>query len=241
MLYGFIENHHFPPGSFHLRHNAGLLSKLVDTAGSSKQDSISRIMRDFPHRKFILIGDSAEIDLEIYTRIATEFPDQILKIFIRDLASNHHEKHSRISNKRQASTLPSFFSNQITNKLHSGYYKSSSCPNLNIVPKENCTIEEDKEEKNNDGINDPASKLAELVLEPSLTGHNSALRGLSSKEMSDLTIPVDPRETHLHNRICEAKKLLKDIDIILFTDAKKLQDDNQIQQALKDLSDSNLR
>jgi hypothetical protein len=227
MLCQFIDNHHFPPGSFHLRPSSGLFSKLVDTAGRSKQDSIRQIIRDFPYRKFILVGDSAEIDLEIYTRIATEFPDQILKIFIRDLP--HHEK---LSGKKKATSFPSFFiSNSHTRRL----VKSTSCPNLDTITEENSSFDKDSDEE----VNEAASKLAGMVLEPSLTGHDPIVAGLTSEGIPALAIPVDPRLDQLHTRINHARKLLKDIDIILFTEAKQLQEDKQIRRILTDLSDSN--
>ncbi|KAL0088171.1 hypothetical protein F4703DRAFT_1735241 [Phycomyces blakesleeanus] len=52
-----------------------------------KLDVIPRIIQDFPKRKFILIGDSGEHDPEIYQEIYRQFPDQIIKVFIRDVSS----------------------------------------------------------------------------------------------------------------------------------------------------------
>ncbi|KAI8067780.1 hypothetical protein BC940DRAFT_226246, partial [Gongronella butleri] len=55
--------------------------------GQHKYEAITSIIKDFPHRKFVLIGDSGEIDAELYARIYHEFPDQIAKIFIHDVTS----------------------------------------------------------------------------------------------------------------------------------------------------------
>lgn len=87
MLDKFIKDAQFPPGSMHLRGDGKLISRLVETPGQAKRDAILDILRDFPQRHFVLVGDSGEIDLEIYTRIALEYPHQILKIYIRDVTT----------------------------------------------------------------------------------------------------------------------------------------------------------
>ncbi|KAI9496204.1 hypothetical protein BDB00DRAFT_809495 [Zychaea mexicana] len=91
MLDRFIKSCDFPPGSMHLRVDGKLLARLVEVPGRAKRDAILQIMKDFPQRQFVLIGDSGEIDLEIYATIAREQPDRILKIFIRDVSSKKVE------------------------------------------------------------------------------------------------------------------------------------------------------
>ncbi|KAF9352410.1 hypothetical protein BGX26_009771 [Mortierella sp. AD094] len=86
-LLDFFRMHKFPPGSAHLRLTDGMLKTYFMTPGEHKRKSIREILTDFPQRKFILIGDSGEIDMEIYTQIAVDFPDQIFKIFIRDITT----------------------------------------------------------------------------------------------------------------------------------------------------------
>ncbi|KAI8063390.1 uncharacterized protein B0P05DRAFT_476853 [Gilbertella persicaria] len=74
--------------------------------GKHKLQVIPRILRDFPHRKFILVGDSGEIDPEIYQHIYHEFPDQIIKIFIHDVTSEramHADQTSRNTDSYYAS------------------------------------------------------------------------------------------------------------------------------------------
>lgn len=86
MLDQFIKDKQFPPGSMHLRVDGSILARLIEVPGRAKRDAIKQIMNDFPKRQFVLIGDSGEIDLEIYARIASEFPGRVLKIFIRDVS-----------------------------------------------------------------------------------------------------------------------------------------------------------
>ncbi|RIB12396.1 hypothetical protein C2G38_2249512 [Gigaspora rosea] len=86
MLEQFFNTKGFPRGSAHLKLYNDLKS-IMEEPGHTKRQYIKKIFMDFPHRKFILIGDSGEIDMEIYSDIAKEFPDQILYIFIRDVST----------------------------------------------------------------------------------------------------------------------------------------------------------
>jgi len=46
---------------------------------------IEPLMKQFPKRQFILIGDSGERDPEIYGELARKFPAQVSHIYIRDV------------------------------------------------------------------------------------------------------------------------------------------------------------
>ncbi|KAF9198644.1 hypothetical protein BGZ49_000469 [Haplosporangium sp. Z 27] len=87
-LLDFFHTHMFPPGSAHLKvYDSNVLKTYFTAPGENKRRSIREILADFPDRKFILVGDSGEIDLEIYTEIAIENPTQIFRIFIRDITT----------------------------------------------------------------------------------------------------------------------------------------------------------
>jgi phosphatidate phosphatase APP1 len=47
---------------------------------------IHTLLRLFPGRRFLLVGDSGERDPEIYGAMAREFPEQVQKIYIRQLS-----------------------------------------------------------------------------------------------------------------------------------------------------------
>ena len=51
-----------------------------------KTGVIERILADFPRRRFLLVGDSGEQDPEIYGAIARKHPEQVERIFIRNVA-----------------------------------------------------------------------------------------------------------------------------------------------------------
>ncbi|KIW94211.1 uncharacterized protein Z519_05527 [Cladophialophora bantiana CBS 173.52] len=76
-----------PPGSFHLKQYSGMLQGIFEPAAERKRGSLDRIMSDFPERKFILVGDSGEADLEVYTDVVLEHPGRVLGVFIRDVTT----------------------------------------------------------------------------------------------------------------------------------------------------------
>ncbi|KAJ3077465.1 hypothetical protein HK102_005209 [Quaeritorhiza haematococci] len=79
----FLTTHAFPPGSLHLR-NLWETRQNLSTV-SYKLRVIREIMEDFPNRRFILVGDSGEKDVEVYSKVFREFPGRVVKIFIRDV------------------------------------------------------------------------------------------------------------------------------------------------------------
>jgi len=48
-----------------------------------KLERIRKILRSFPERRFVLVGDSGENDPEVYAAIAADFPESVRGIFIR--------------------------------------------------------------------------------------------------------------------------------------------------------------
>ena len=81
----------FPPGSLHLRDfrlRNHMLQRMIRLRRSGKTTAIKLLLMKFPFRKFILVGDSGEKDLEIYRKTAARFPRQVTGILIRDLP--HH-------------------------------------------------------------------------------------------------------------------------------------------------------
>jgi phosphatidate phosphatase APP1 len=77
----------FPAGSMHLRSfrlRDHMLRRLLMLRRSGKAVTIRRILEHFPKRDFVLVGDSGEKDPEIYSRLARQFP-QVRSVLIRDL------------------------------------------------------------------------------------------------------------------------------------------------------------
>lgn len=88
VLLNYFSAAQLPAGSFHLKQYSGVLMGIFEPVAERKKGTLERIMRDFPDRKYILIGDSGEADLEVYTDVVLENPGRILGVFIRDVTTS---------------------------------------------------------------------------------------------------------------------------------------------------------
>jgi phosphatidate phosphatase APP1 len=87
-LAAFAGRDRFPEGSFHLRKfrlQDGSVHQFLGDPKAFKLDTIDPLMRRFPERRFILVGDSGEQDPEVYATLASRFPRQVAAILIRDV------------------------------------------------------------------------------------------------------------------------------------------------------------
>ncbi len=83
-----LVNEGFPTGSFHLRPfrlRDHLLRRLLMLRRSGKAGVIRTLIKRFPRRQFLLVGDSGEHDPEIYGAVARRYPQQVAGILIRQL------------------------------------------------------------------------------------------------------------------------------------------------------------
>lgn len=87
LLVSFFSMAGLPPGSFHLKHYSGMLQGIFEPVAERKKGSLERIMGDFPERKFILVGDSGEADLEVYTDVVLANPGRVAAVYIRDVTT----------------------------------------------------------------------------------------------------------------------------------------------------------
>ena len=87
-LNNFFEKVGFPPATYHLKRirvkDKTLLQLFADPK-DYKLGQIEPILKTFPDRKFILVGDSGEKDPEVYAELFRRYPDQIEKIWIRNV------------------------------------------------------------------------------------------------------------------------------------------------------------
>jgi hypothetical protein len=82
----FLSAQGFPAGTFHLRDFRLMPRNLRATLRPSrevKRRNARTLMRRFPRRKFVLVGDSGESDPELYASLAREFAGQVERICIR--------------------------------------------------------------------------------------------------------------------------------------------------------------
>ncbi|TID24331.1 putative inactive dehydrogenase [Venturia nashicola] len=87
VLTTFFAQAGLPPGSFHLKQYSGMMQGIFEPVAERKKGTLDRIARDFPQRRFILVGDSGEADLEVYLDFVQENPGRVLGIFIRDVTT----------------------------------------------------------------------------------------------------------------------------------------------------------
>ena len=87
VLMSFFRIAGLPPGSYHLKQYSGMLQGIFEPVAERKKGTLDKIMRDFPERRFILIGDSGEADLEVYTDVVLANPGKVVAIFIRDVTT----------------------------------------------------------------------------------------------------------------------------------------------------------
>lgn len=88
-LHDFLRDAGFPMGSMHLRESTTLRT-LVPGEGESrlhKLAGIEGLMTDFPQRRFLLVGDSGELDPEIYGEVMRKNAGRIEGIVIRDVTN----------------------------------------------------------------------------------------------------------------------------------------------------------
>ncbi|HEY9841897.1 MAG TPA: phosphatase domain-containing protein, partial [Candidatus Obscuribacterales bacterium] len=82
----FLDYRKFPSGSIDLK-NIGLRkgSDSLFEHEKYKLGRIQRIIETYPQRRFVLFGDSGEHDPEIYRKLARDYPEQIVAIYIHNV------------------------------------------------------------------------------------------------------------------------------------------------------------
>jgi len=87
-LADFARDAGFPEATYHLRRtrlkDSSVWSLLADPL-EAKLQVIESLMATYPHRRFILVGDSGERDPEVYGKLAEKRPEQVVRIYLRDV------------------------------------------------------------------------------------------------------------------------------------------------------------
>ncbi|WP_455212180.1 phosphatidate phosphatase App1 family protein [Kaarinaea lacus] len=87
-LSDFIRDNEYPKGDFYLRLfriKDKSFYELFASPFEYKTNTLEGIINRYPLRKYVLVGDSTESDAEVYSYIAKKYPQQIIKIFIRNV------------------------------------------------------------------------------------------------------------------------------------------------------------
>ncbi|KAI9591702.1 hypothetical protein BDF19DRAFT_453939 [Syncephalis fuscata] len=219
MLDQFFREHQFPPGAAHLRMYDGISAVLQDVPGQTKQDRIIDIFNDFPHRRFILVGDSGEKDPEVYADIAKRFPDRVVCIFIHDV------------------TTPMLL-DQVQIKMETAVGKTtsrSSSPTADGAAVQKKDGESDVEKENDFGqrIRSRLSKLKEQFHKDLHEGSETVADLFDWADdkvddaQNDLNVKIDELAEHSRKALLEFRKRIHDVfdglkDWRLFMDAKEM-------------------
>ncbi len=84
----FTRSNGFPAGTFHMktfRVRDESFTSLFTSPERYKPGVIEELFRQFPDRRYVLVGDSGEKDPEIYGAIARKHPGRVRMIYIRDV------------------------------------------------------------------------------------------------------------------------------------------------------------
>jgi hypothetical protein len=97
-LAAFMQRAGFPAGSFHMRRfrlQWGDGPALLADKMATKRRQIERLLERFPDRRFLLIGDRTEHDPVIYADLARDHPEQVARIYIREVIGEADEEVDR--------------------------------------------------------------------------------------------------------------------------------------------------
>jgi len=94
-LHAFLKKEGFPRGTVHLRHfrwTDSTFFHFFKASDEHKLFHIAALLKTFPSRRFVLVGDSGERDPEIYGQAARDYPGRIAHIAIRRVKGGDHSK-----------------------------------------------------------------------------------------------------------------------------------------------------
>lgn len=87
MIYRFLIHNKFPPGPLFLKHMRSLWDVFRNIKfplkNIHKTNMLEELMKLFPEKKFVLMGDNTQQDLQIYLSVAEKYPANIRYIIIR--------------------------------------------------------------------------------------------------------------------------------------------------------------
>jgi phosphatidate phosphatase APP1 len=110
-IYEFINVNKLPKGVFLLSQIKKLhqLFKTGQNKHGTKFMRIVRILEHYPTQRFVLLGDSSQMDPEIYASVARHFPKQVHAVYIRDVYKKNHQRVSETLGKIESAGVPCCF------------------------------------------------------------------------------------------------------------------------------------
>ena len=114
----FLQYNKLPQGPLLLRDYGLPYQKRPTDYKGHKYENIAKILRTYPHLKFLLIGDSGEKDLNIYLSIAKAFPNRVSCIYIHDVRKKKSPKIKRPDFAENESPLIHIFTDYHEARTH---------------------------------------------------------------------------------------------------------------------------
>ncbi|MEQ8908881.1 MAG: App1 family protein [Vicingaceae bacterium] len=106
----FIDYHQLPKGALllspHLRWNQ---VHKPNKGKDYKLKQLRELIQNLAEKKFILLGDDTQRDMEIYTQVIEEFRDRILMVFIRQTNFNRSKKQEEMWQKLKKSSVEAIY------------------------------------------------------------------------------------------------------------------------------------
>lgn len=134
---GFMTYFNFPITSVHLRQYSGnLVASFTQPSAERKRPSIVSLFDEFPRRKFILIGDTGEQDLEAYLSLIPNYSPQIAAIYLRVVPTSLSSLGNDSANLQE---LRKLLEQRSTGAMVVGGNKKTS---NNLIEAENKTLDE---------------------------------------------------------------------------------------------------
>lgn len=110
LLSAFILHNNLPQGPLILTPYLKFLQLLNKKSGKLyKQEHIRYVLDHTGDKQFILLGDDSQQDMAIYRRIAEEYPERIMKIYIRQTRAARSEVQKRQWELLQGIEVPSMY------------------------------------------------------------------------------------------------------------------------------------
>ncbi|RBP97499.1 ABC transporter ATP-binding protein [Bifidobacterium aemilianum] len=102
----FIGDQGYPMGPLLLRDMDPRPKSSITSGVHHKLEFTEQLMADFPHMKFILIGDDGQKDPTTYATIARRYPGRVLAIGIRQLSPRESSPLGRMSGLAATQPMP---------------------------------------------------------------------------------------------------------------------------------------
>ena len=106
----FIDYHELPKGVLLLSPHLQWNQLLKPNKGKDyKLKQLKELIRALPEKRFILLGDDTQKDMEIYTQVIKEFESKIAMVFIRQTKLKITEKQENMWNKLNATEVDAYY------------------------------------------------------------------------------------------------------------------------------------